>query len=182
MVIKKIIILALVICLLLCNFWWYWEEQVKNTIQELQDNNIFNTWDLEILSWKIKVHNPNSCGYASWGFHAKLNENTGKVSLKQIDIYIPLCNWIFFLRWDDQIRQIVIHEIGHYIYYFVDKNISVYNNICLKDWIKYWNKEEDYAYAFTYWYVYRKIIDMRILYFNLLFNVNGNWEIKGMAR
>jgi len=85
---------------------------------------------------------------------------------KQIKLNINLCtNELYLKNFDTYIRQILIHELGHYLYYFKDATTEKFDAICRKkgvlscastDFVSAYamkNKEEDYAESFAHWYL-----------------------------
>jgi predicted SprT family Zn-dependent metalloprotease len=85
---------------------------------------------------------------------------------KQIKLNINLCNDKSYLQTlETYVRQIFIHEMAHYFYYFKDSHYSVFGELCRKnntnectsnDFVSTYamkNKEEDYAESFTHRYL-----------------------------
>lgn len=103
-------------------------------------------------------------------------------------------SWYKIMYIKDKIKKIFIHEIWHYISFYIDKNSDQFysicfewkkyeNNICSKnDFISTYSKTnhfEDYAETFLYWYFYKKQesknysnkLNQKIKYFNELFKI-----------
>jgi predicted SprT family Zn-dependent metalloprotease len=86
--------------------------------------------------------------------------------LKAILLNINLCEEASYLKnFLKYVRQIFIHELAHYLYYFKDYAPEQFDNICWKnennlcdtnDFISTYaqkSKEEDYAESFAYRYL-----------------------------
>jgi len=96
--------------------------------------------------------------------------DTSTTSLQSIDLHFSLCNDARLKSvWDDTLRSyakwLIVHELGHYLYYIKDTTFSVFERICWEgernictadDFIGEYaqtEKYEDYAEHFTYWYL-----------------------------
>ncbi|MDR2416471.1 MAG: putative zinc-binding metallopeptidase [Candidatus Peribacteria bacterium] len=85
---------------------------------------------------------------------------------KMIKLNINLCNEENYIKnFDRYVRQIFIHELGHYLYYFKDSTTVTFDMLCREteesscqdeDFVSAYaqkNKEEDYAESFAHWYI-----------------------------
>jgi hypothetical protein len=84
---------------------------------------------------------------------------------KEIKLNINLCSEQNYLKnFNRYVKQIFIHELGHYLYYFKDKHTEAFNKLCRtgtrkcesEDFVTTYamkNKEEDYAESFAHWYM-----------------------------
>lgn len=163
--------------------------KVKRYIQEwLSDmlkTRILNDDDIKILNNKISISYKQSCLPIEWWFSAHKNLYWDWYTFDNIFIIVSYCE-ANIISWKDKqdIKQILMHEIWHYIYFFKDKNILDFSNICRwyesnctkSDYINDYaatSVEEDYAESFVYRYLNYKYeteaIKMKNEHFNKLF-------------
>ena len=100
---------------------------------------------------------------------AKLEDSLSKdTRFKEIKLYISTCNPLPNpAQLFSYIEHVLVHELGHYIYFFKDPKARLFTQICwkeeqstckLQDFHSLYaetNKEEDYAESFAYWYQYQ---------------------------
>lgn len=146
--------------------------KVKRYIQEwLSDMlkiRVLNNDDIKILNNKISISYRQSCLPIEWWFSASKNLYWNWYVFDGIYIIVSYCE-ANIISWRDKqdIKQILMHEIWHYIYFFKDKNILEFSNICRWyesncgkfDYVNDYaatSVEEDYAESFVYWYSNKK--------------------------
>ena len=142
------------------------EEIIQQEIEVLMDLGFLNEKDLEILNNKIELHYVNKCGTTHGSYHMSQKTDGTERTLKQIKLNINLCSDRNYLSlFTNYVRQIFVHELAHYFYYFKDRFAESFGNICRKGgtiicqnvdfvsaYAQKW-KEEDYAESFTHWYL-----------------------------
>ncbi len=122
--------------------------------------------DLRVLDQKIEVNYVRSCGSTKGSYHMLQSDDGQKVLFKNIVLNINLCNLPDYrARLDEFVAQILLHELGHYLYFFKDTSIATFDQICREDgeslcqsddFVSAYamqGKEEDYAESFTYRYL-----------------------------
>ena len=146
-------------------------ETTENYLQEIMANlvdiNILDKNDLKTLNNKIEVTYQQSCNVTEWSFRVVRNKQTGAYTFKEIKLIIAYCDKNNTPeRQKRHVQQILAHELGHYIYFFKDKNPSKFSEICWdngkmnclpEEFVSNYarkSKEEDYAESFAYWYLY----------------------------
>ena len=161
---------------------WY----IQETLAEMLNKKILSSWDIITLNNKIKISYTDSCDGTVWSFNAYRNPITGKIVFRNISLIVSYCVPDFIFKKDKKdIKQILTHEIWHYIYFFKDKNITEFINICwnnkqskckASDFITQYassSQEEDYAESFVYRYLNYKYeteaTKMKNEHFNKLF-------------
>lgn len=142
------------------------ENYLQETLADMLVRHILNDEDIAILNNKIDVTYVQSCEVTEGSFHAVRNKTTNEVTFKGIKLIISYCSANNTKQRNERhVKQILSHELGHYIYFFRDKNPSSFSEICWNKWeinclpsefvSKYATKsvEEDYAESFAYWYL-----------------------------
>ena len=146
-------------------------ETTENYLQEIMADlvniNILDENDLKTLNNKIEVTYQQSCDITEWTFRVVRNKQTGKYTFKEIKLIIAYCDKNNTPeRQKRHVQQILAHELGHYIYFFKDKNPSKFSEICWdngkmnclpEEFVSNYarkSKEEDYAESFAYRYLY----------------------------
>ena len=143
-----------------------------DSISALNDMWIITDTDKQTIKGKLSLSFVWSCEKNSW-YH-KINQYYDdkdilqKTTLEDIGVNIWLCNSYQYIdQLEQQVKKLVIHEIGHYIYYFKDtspkqfamicrnKEGTTEKNTCNSDaFISTYaqtNSEEDYAETFSRW-------------------------------
>ncbi len=161
-------------------------------------NDMTNQWlltleDQQQMLWKVNLQYVNNCT----NIDGKISINTYTVNdvlvrneLWAINLYINICfeRW-FISQLQNNIEQVITHELGHFFYYFHDVTPSVFQKICRigstkkalctrESFVSKYamtNDEEDYAESFSFWYLDRfplknksKNIEAKKLYFEQL--------------
>lgn len=149
------------------SFYQSTDKYLHEIIYDLVNIGILDENDLKTMNYKIKVTYQQSCEITEWAFRVIRNKQTGKVTFKEIELIIAYCDKNNTPeRQKRHVQQILAHELGHYIYFFKDKNPSNFSEICWdngkmnclpQDFVSNYatkSQEEDYAESFAYWYLY----------------------------
>lgn len=142
------------------------EKIIQKEIWILLEKGLLNIEDINTLDGKIEINYVNSCGITKGSYHMMERIWGSNRTLKAIRLNINLCSDSDYLNnFEKYVKQIFIHELAHYFYYFKDNNSQSFeeicweneNNICtinnfVSDYAQK-NKEEDYAESFTYRYL-----------------------------
>jgi hypothetical protein len=125
-----------------------------------------NANDLKTLNEKIFVNYVQGCGTTKGSYHMTQKTDGSNKKFKQINLNINLCETESYrANFTKYIRQILIHELGHYFYYFKDPRSAEFAPICWagekqncnsEDFVSTYamkNADEDYAESFTHWYL-----------------------------
>ena len=149
------------------SFYQSTDKYLHEIMTDLVNIGILDQNDLKTMNYKIKVTYQQSCEITEWTFRVMRNKQTWKVTFKEIELIIAYCDKNNTPeRQKRHVQQILAHELGHYIYFFKDKNPSKFSEICwdngkmnclpqefVSNYAKK-SKEEDYAESFAYWYLY----------------------------
>jgi len=151
------------------NFYKDTEKYLQETISDLVSKNILDYSDIQRLNWKINVTYQQSCKTTEWDFRVTRNKSTWKYTFKEINLIIAYCETNTTTeRHQRHVKQILAHELWHYIYFFKDNNPSAFSEICRNNGkincltsefvTSYARKspEEDYAESFAYRYLNSK--------------------------
>ena len=143
------------------------ENYLQAILADLVDINILDKNDLKTLNNKIEVTYLQSCEITEWSFRVVRNKQTWEYTFKWIKLIIAYCEKNKTPeRQKRHVQQILAHELGHYIYFFKDKNPSKFSEICWdngkinclpEEFVSNYatkSKEEDYAESFAYRYLY----------------------------
>ena len=142
------------------------QDTIQAEIGRLLLGGFLNEEDLQRLENKIDLSYIDRCGTTRGSYHmTQKTDGTDRI-LKQIKLNINLCSDRGYLAlFTNYVRQIFMHELAHYLYYFKDSATDGFGNICRKngvlscqeeDFVSTYaqkSKEEDYAESFTYWYL-----------------------------
>lgn len=142
------------------------EESIQEVINTMVDQKLLKQEDIEKLDGAIHIQYTKTCEKTRGSFHAMKNKSNQEMKFKEIKLNINLCSSEgFYKHFDQYVKQILTHELGHYIYFFKDKQSENFDQICW-NWkekrcnssgffSRYAesNKEEDYAESFAYWYL-----------------------------
>jgi hypothetical protein len=122
--------------------------------------------DVQTLDEKIEIHYVSGCGTTRGSYHMIQKTDGSQRKFKMIKLNVNLCNEENYLKnFDRYVRQIFIHELGHYLYYFKDTTTATFDVLCRgtgksncqdEDFVSAYaqkNKEEDYAESFAHWYI-----------------------------
>lgn len=170
-------------------FLLFWNFQIKAyeiqwMIEEQKEFNTLITKEInETLSWLYldwilnKDHLKNIFDNIyliynnNWKYNSKMYEwfirFDKNFNFKNIEINFFPYQWNKILYIKDKIKKLLIHEIWHYISFYIDENSDNFYSICFQ-----WNKNncdkngfvsdysktnyyEDYAETFLYWYYFK---------------------------
>lgn len=122
--------------------------------------------DIKTLNNKITLNYVPNCGTTHGSYHMIQKPDGSNKTFKQIKLNINLCHdKTYWKTLENYVRQIFIHEMAHYFYYFKDSHYSAFEKFCRKggqnicsstDFVSKYatkNKEEDYAESFTHRYL-----------------------------
>lgn len=146
---------------------------LQDILASLVNNNILDKSDLKILKNKIYVDYKQSCDFTEWAFRVVKDQNTEEYTFKDINLIIAYCdNDTSPNRHKRHTQQILAHELWHYVYFFKDKNSSIFSKICwdndksicqseefVSDYAQE-SPEEDYADTFAYRYLYKNDVEL----------------------
>jgi hypothetical protein len=152
------------------------EAQVQKEIGKLIDFGFLGKSDIKTLNEKININYVNGCGTTKGSYHMTQKTDGSNRKFKAINLNINLCSTEKYLKnFERYVRQILVHELGHYFYYFKDTLSSTFNPICREgetlictsdDFVSTYamtNADEDYAESFTHWYLETYISDQMIV-------------------
>ena len=139
---------------------------IQKEIKNLLDLGFLNEKDLVNLDEKIELQYVRSCGNTKGSFRMTQNVDGTNRKVKAIQLKINLCEDQEYLKtFEKYIRQIFIHELGHYVYYIKDTHTNTFGKICwnngknnctAEQFVSTYamqNVDEDYAESFAYWYL-----------------------------
>jgi hypothetical protein len=142
------------------------EKYLQKEVGKLIALGFLTAADLAVLDGNIEVNYIPGCGMTRGSYHMIQRTDGSNKRFKQIKLNISLCEESFYLdNLENYVRQIFIHEIAHYLYYFKDSNSEQFGNFCWKngtstcapsDFVSVYamrNREEDYAESFTHRYL-----------------------------
>lgn len=142
------------------------EKSIQEVISTMIDQKLLKQEDIEKLDGAIHIQYTKTCEKTRGSFHAMKNKSNQEMKFKEIKLNVNLCSSEgFYKHFDQYVKQILTHELGHYIYFFRDKQTENFDQICWNGKQKLcdsWgffsryaesNKEEDYAESFAYWYL-----------------------------
>lgn len=142
------------------------EKYLQTEIGKLIALGFLTAKDVQTLDQKIEITYVTGCGTTRGSYHMIQKTDGSQRKFKMIKLNVNLCDEAYYIKnFDRYVRQIFIHELGHYLYYF--KDISTVNfdtlcrqegeNICQdEDFVSAYaqkNKEEDYAESFAHRYI-----------------------------
>ncbi|MDR0608080.1 MAG: putative zinc-binding metallopeptidase [Candidatus Peribacteria bacterium] len=152
------------------------ETQLQKEIGMLIDFGFLKETDLNILNEKISINYVNGCGTTKGSYHMTQRSDGSNKKFKAINLNINLCSTEKYLNnFEKYVRQILVHELAHYFYYFKDPQSTTFNPICWEgttttctseDFVSTYamkNADEDYAESFTYWYLATYLQDKMIV-------------------
>ncbi len=139
----------------------YAEMVIQESLQSLYEKHYLNQQDLETLSGKIELFYYLQYGINEGKFYAKTDKKTDEVLLKGISFKFNLYSMKSFIAdLQADIQRILMHELGHYFYYFQPDVARDFKKICWKevscirdDFVSKYAKEsleEDFAETFAY--------------------------------
>ncbi len=167
---------------------------VGEALYRLQQDNILTQADIESIGSKIYFNYVEQCSELRGLTKVTLSRtSTGRLvdgKLVSISFNVNVCEDMSYLSgFDQHIKDLVYHEIAHYIYYLKDTTTGNFElictssdgrNVCLrKDYASDYAmtaSEEDYAETFQSWYQKSLVpllntkLKQKFEYFNKLFN------------
>lgn len=88
-------------------------------------------YDINLLNDKIEISYVEGCGTTKGSYHMLQKVDGSNRKLKAIKLNINLCMDTHYINnFDRYVRQIFIHELAHYLYYFKDSSYQTFNVIC----------------------------------------------------
>ena len=144
-------------------------EQTKQFAHEELTNllslGILTPHDQETLNNHIEINYLPWCKKTHGSFHILQNKTTKEKKFKTLKLNIAICNTPEYqANYRAYFKQILAHELGHYIYFFRDQHPQAFDAICRNNEQNTCNakgffseyaqksKEEDYAESFAYRY------------------------------
>ena len=144
----------------------------NDALNTLHTMNILTNDEIKTIKDKLELRFVESCGDNKW-YH-KINQYYGdndvlqNTTLEEIKLDIPLCDSYQYIdQLNTQVKKLLLHELGHYIYYFKDKSTNAFEslcrssdgkttkNVCTSDeFVSAYaqtSTEEDYAETFSRW-------------------------------
>ncbi len=142
------------------------ERSVQTVLETMVAQRLLGQEDIKILDGAIHIQYAKTCEKTIGSFHAVRSKSTQQMRFKEIKLNINICSSEgFYNNFDKYIKQILTHELWHYVYFFKDKQTEKFDKICRNGKEKLCqnngffstyaqnNKEEDYAESFAYWYL-----------------------------
>lgn len=143
----------------------------QDALDGLEDIGALSSREKKDIASALEIRFVQSCGKNQWYHKIKkyyIDKVWDRTTLEEIKLDIWLCNSYQYIdQLDQQIKKLLIHEIGHYMYYFKDESSKNFESICrLKKWsvvkntcdrdefvsnYSQTNAEEDYAETFSRW-------------------------------
>lgn len=136
-----------------------------SVFNDLHRLKILSTSDLEQLDWNILVNYRPSCEKTKGSFHLLQSKQSTNKRFKALKFTISVCPNIPPSQFVQHIKQILAHELGHYLYFFRDPQATNFDQLCRSNshnqcqqqhFVSEYaqtNKEEDYAESFAYRYL-----------------------------
>ncbi|MDR2190033.1 MAG: hypothetical protein LBP53_02325 [Candidatus Peribacteria bacterium] len=138
---------------------------LQNELGKLIALGFLTPSDIDTLDNKIELNYVKGCGTTRGSYHMTQRTDGSNRKFKQIKLNINLCTEPTYVKqFARYVRQIFIHELGHYLYYFKDTHTQLFDSICRdtpekcesQDFVSTYamkNKEEDYAESFASRYI-----------------------------
>lgn len=144
----------------------------NDAFQSLGSMNLLSNSDIQTIKDKLEVRFVSSCDKNRWyhtiNQYVDDNNVVQKTTLEELKLDIWLCDSYQYIdQLEVQVQKLLIHEIGHYLYYFKDTSTKQFESICrnMSGTIKVNNcdsrefvsnyaqtsAEEDYAESFSRW-------------------------------
>ena len=144
----------------------------NDALNDLHDMNILTNNEIKTIKDKLELRFVESCG-DNKGYH-KINQYFGdndilqNTTLEEIKLDISLCDSYQYIdQLNTQVKKLLLHELGHYIYYFKDTSTNVFESLCRRsdgkttknvctsdEFVSSYAQtttEEDYAETFSRW-------------------------------
>ena len=165
---------------------------VAESLLELRRSGILTHNDVADIWSKITFNYVEQCSELRWFTKVILTRSGGKVigwKLSTLSLNINVCEDKSYLTdFDAYIKDLVYHEIAHYIYYIKDTKKASFESICTStkcvstDYVTEYAStapEEDYAETFQFWKQKKSqpyssvVLQKKFDYFEWLF---GKWS------
>ena len=140
------------------------EKYAYHTLQLLLKYKILNLEEIKHFEGKIKISYTLACDETHGSFKYRPKGDGTRVP-EGIEILISLCKPLAEgAVLQEHIQHVLVHELGHYLYFFRDENNKKFDTICWNEQQKLCkksdfyseyseeNKEEDYAESFAFWF------------------------------
>lgn len=147
------------------NFKELTQKNLKAELKNLVQLKILSLKESKLIEEKTEISYYPGCEKAKGSFHLLQHQQSKDKQFKALKLSIGICQETNYLaKYRAYFKQIFAHELGHYLYFFKDRNPDAFNNICRKQRKKsckyeefvssyaQQNQEEDYAESFAYWY------------------------------
>ena len=141
------------------------DQYIQDRLQGLLDDEILSQEDIARLQDKLIIEYVEHCASIHGAFHMLVWPD-GRREVSKIVLKINECYEEYYLHnLRNYVDQILVHELGHYMYYFKDNSTDSFDSICrsgtssrcaLDEFVSRYaqtSKEEDYAESFAYWYL-----------------------------
>ncbi|MDR2541072.1 MAG: hypothetical protein LBD11_04785 [Candidatus Peribacteria bacterium] len=152
------------------------ETQLQKEIGLLIAYGFLGKTDLKTLEEKINIQYVQGCGTTKGSYHMTQKTDGTNKKFKQINLNINLCETESYrTNFNKYVRQILVHELGHYFFYFKDSRSTEFAPICWtggkqncssEDFVSTYamkNADEDYAESFAHWYLEKYTDDSMIV-------------------
>lgn len=150
-----------------------WAEDIVNVMIKKW---VLSAKDKEMIRGKIQIQFVDTCKHIDGLTTIKYYDPkriTSKDTLLSILLNVSVCeNRWYSTLFDSSYKHVLIHELGHYIYFLKDETRETFENICWTSntdkrpectsydgfYSKYamTDSQEDYAETFAYWYQWKK--------------------------
>lgn len=169
----------------------------------LADRHILTDKEKDTIKDKLELRFISSCeknkGYHRIKQYYNNNNILTNTTLEEVKIDVWLCDSYQYIdQLDQQIKKLLLHEIGHYVYYFKDKSTNMFENICRdKNWktakktcssnefvsnYSQTSADEDYAETFSRWGLTQMNTESNYLSYYRTTTVGTGWDSQWSAR
>ncbi|MDO4713568.1 MAG: hypothetical protein Q4B28_02755 [bacterium] len=136
------------------------------SLQDMFARKVLRSADLEQLDGNIFVSYRPQCEKMRGSFHLLQFKKDKSKRFKELRFVISLCPSTPQTQFIHHLRQILAHELGHYLYFFRDNQTDYFDQLCREEqsskcqsehFVSNYaqtNKEEDYAESFAYRYLH----------------------------
>lgn len=145
-------------------------QSVRDTLDAFKRSKLITPNELSTIKQKLELRFIESCddirGYHKINQYYSDNDVLEDTTLEEVKLDISLCDSYQYIdQLGNQSKKLFLHELGHYMYYFTDKNVDDFETICRtpnektrknicksNEFVSKYaqtNKEEDYAETFS---------------------------------